>query len=96
MIQSGILSRTKKTLTVGDSVSREILCCHFATPICDAVRMMWESELSSIVIVFEGMVEGIWTEADALKYASFDRLSKDPIYFEVRPARYRFLSENVE
>lgn len=68
-----------KILSVGEVISRQILCCHLSTPICDAVKMMCELEHSSIVVVFEGVVEGIWTETDALKLASFDRLSEDPI-----------------
>jgi len=66
-------------LTVGEVISQQILCCHLGTPICDAARMMCESGCSSIVVIFEGQVEGIWTETDALKLASFDSLSEDPV-----------------
>ncbi|WP_260292667.1 EAL domain-containing protein [Sedimenticola hydrogenitrophicus] len=62
-----ISTESTRSITVGDIISRKILNCPPSTPIIEAAAMMWQARCSAIVITYNQLPLGIWTEADALK-----------------------------
>ncbi|MBT4889472.1 MAG: EAL domain-containing protein [Rhodospirillales bacterium] len=52
--------------TVGDIAQRQVLNCSPDLCIADAAQKMRESACSSIIVMVNGIPEGIWTERDAL------------------------------
>ncbi|WP_428604414.1 EAL domain-containing protein [Sedimenticola sp.] len=61
------VNESKRSITVGDIISKKILNCPPSTPVIAAAEMMWQSRCSSIVITDHQVLLGIWTESDALK-----------------------------
>jgi len=66
-------------IDIGRLISRSILECQPHTAVSEAVAMMTQRRCSSIVVVDQGEVVGIWTERDALALGEIDDALSRPI-----------------
>jgi diguanylate cyclase (GGDEF)-like protein/PAS domain S-box-containing protein len=63
-------------LTVAQVMTPEMLSCESSTPITEAARRMSQERRSSIIVMNQQAVVGIWTERDALRHD----LSRDEVF----------------
>jgi signal-transduction protein with cAMP-binding, CBS, and nucleotidyltransferase domain len=54
-------------LPVGKVINKKLISCTPETPLCEAAEIMHQEKCSSIVILQDNSVCGIWTEADVAK-----------------------------
>jgi len=66
-------------IDIGRLISRSILECQPHTSVREAVTMMAQRRCSSIVVVDQGEVVGIWTERDALALGETENALSRPI-----------------
>lgn len=66
LVKAGLAGLPSSAVTVGDIVHREIVECAPSTPLSEAASRMTEARVSSILVMDNGKVAGIWTERDAL------------------------------
>lgn len=69
--------------TLHNIIRRDVVTCHGDVSTRDAIRMMYEHQCSSIIIVDDGFPVGIWTEADSLKIDLLDLAQFDIVINKV-------------
>ncbi len=62
---------------VGEVIKEGLLTCAPDTPLREAARLMYEAEMSSILVVSDDEVLGIWSEGDTRRLDFSDRLQLD-------------------
>jgi len=71
---------THTETTLRNIIYHSLLSCATATPVAEAARRMVEAQRSSILVVDQGKIVGIWTERDALTVDfSAPELGQSPI-----------------
>ena len=75
MLDNSLHLAPSDALRVGTIAREDVLECAPDTPLCEAARLMSERGVSSILIVDDGVLLGIWTERDALAIDFDERAS---------------------